>query len=711
MKKRLNVVVMVTLLFCFSIGSVSILSAQEIYNVSKPTYQVTADYGVMIPTRDGVRLASNIWKPKAEGKFPVLIQYSPYPKNREAAPRYFAERGYVVICAEKRGCGNSEGLTLDYFSAVEFQDGYDLVEWAAVQPWSNGKVGMFGNSYPAMMATRAAALQPPHLVALAYASEYANFFGDCFFPGGVRNSTLWGFRHLQNILRTMLKGPVYDDPVKGQNARKLDLDLYNYQITHDNWKTHTDGFWKNTEYNEFWMQKDLRSKYDKLKIPIMMFQCYFDDARMGDGGYQTFQYLTEKKVPIKLIVGPWAHAMSGGPQRVDQNLMSLAWFDYWLKGIDTGIQKEPPITIFVMRENKWRHENEWPIKRTQLTKYYLTPKGNLTTSRQQLITDVSKLGKNNLQYTYKPWVGVAGGPFAAGPTMQASLQYDEYRLQMDQRRDETDSLTFTSDTLLKDMEMTGMPEIEFYASSTSNDTNFCFKLCDVLPDGKSELVSRAWLNSSYRESNVNPRTPKDFKFVKPSKINPGEVVKYKITLSSTSYVFKKGHKIRLMIAGSDWPETWPNPNPAKNTIYFAQNKNKDFSTILLPIIPKQSPSLPDPKLPILKQAPPSAEGDLHCWVEEDLGPNPDMTTNLIKYRCSAISKGKEGAAGETWVKQDWDYVLPKGKPSDHTIPFSDTYTLTKDGQKVLERTYSVMVDQDGPKIGLKVTVDGKTTEY
>jgi hypothetical protein len=121
--------------------------------------------------------------------------------------------------------------------------------------------------------------------------------------------------------------------------------------------------------------------------------------------------------------------------------------------------------------------------------------------------------------------------------------------------------------------------------------------------------------------------------------------------------------------------------------------------------------LPDPKLPIFKQAPPSAEGDLHCWVEEDLGPNPDMTTNLIKYRCSAISKGKEGAAGETWVKQDWDYILPKGKPSDHTIPFSDTYTLTKDGQKVLERTYSVMVDQDGPKIGLKVIVDGKTTEY
>jgi predicted acyl esterase len=151
---------------------------------------------------------------------------------------------------------------------------------------------MFGGSYGAMMATRTAALQPPHLVALAFESEYANFFGDCFFIGGWRSNAIWAARHMDNIPKTMLKGPIYDDPKTG--GKKVDLDLWKYQVANNNWKNHPKGFWENTEYNAFWMQKDFRSKYDKLKTPMLMIESYFDDGRMHDGGYINYQVLKEK---------------------------------------------------------------------------------------------------------------------------------------------------------------------------------------------------------------------------------------------------------------------------------------------------------------------------------------------------------------------------------------------------------------------------------
>ena len=696
MKRRLNVVVMVvTLLFCFSIGSVSIGAEYGIYNVSKPTYQVTAQYDVKIPMRDGTRLAAIIWKPEGEGKFPVVMRYWPYFKGDARTAKYFAERGYVVVQAEKRGCGNSEGFTLDYFSAVEFQDGYDLVEWVAAQSWSNGKVGMFGGSYGAMMATRTAAQQPPHLVAIAFESEYSNFFGDCFFIGGWRSNAIWAARHMDNITKTMLKGPIYDDPQTG--GKMVDLELWKYQVANNNWKNHPKGFWENMEYNEFWMHKDLRSKYDKLKIPMLMIQSYFDDGRFHDGAYINYQVLKEKGIPVKLIAGPWSHATFQGPQKVDREYYDLAWFDYWLKGIDTGIQKEPPISIFVMRENKWRHENEWPIKRTQFVKYYLTPKGNLTKSKEKVIAEVKETKKEKLRYAYKPGVGVAAGFYGAGPTNEPTLKYEEFRVQMDQRRDENDSLTFTTEELRQDMEMTGMGEVEFYASSTSDDTDFCIKISDVLPNGRSELVASTWLNSSYRESNVNPRQPKDWKFVKPTKIVPGQVYKYKYTIQHTSYVFKKGHRIRATISSSDWPTMWPNPNPAENEIHF-----KNLSYVALPIIPKQSPALPEPKMAIYADPPVMVTGELDCWIEEHLGTNTISYIGDIKYPLLRM-----GPLGEVWSGQEWRIILPKDNPYDQKVTFKRTYVLNrKDGGGMKYILSSTIDNKNGPIVNLEVEYGG-----
>jgi hypothetical protein len=331
------------------------------------------------------------------------------------------------------------------------------------------------------------------------------------------------------------------------------------------------------------------------------------------------------------------------------------------------------------------------------------------------VAEVSGTEINSLQYTYKPWVGVAADGYGLGPTMQPVLKYDEFRVQMDQRRDEIDSLTFTTEQLQEDTEVTGMAEIEFYASSTSDDTDFCVKLCDVLPDGKSELVARAWLNSSHRESNVNPRYPEDWKFVQPTKITPGEVYKYKVTIQNTSYVFKTGHRIRVTIASSDWPTMWPNANAAQNKVYFSNVDGKIdsrgkrlLSNILLPIVPPQYPLLPAPDLVTIPDA--YAPETLDCWIEEHLWPNPNGTTNLISYNCKAITTSTT-SVGNTWQDQQWSFVLPKGKPSDHSIPFLDTWILTLKDGTTIERTMTAIVDKNGPRINLKVVYGGVTYEY
>jgi hypothetical protein len=240
-------------------------------------------------------------------------------------------------------------------------------------------------------------------------------------------------------------------------------------------------------------------------------------------------------------------------------------------------------------------------------------------------------------------------------------------------------------------------EVEFYASSTSDDTDFCIKISDVLPNGKSELVASTWLNSSYRESNVNPRQPKDWKFVKPTKIVPGQVYKYKYTIQHTSYVFKKGHRIRATISSSDWPTMWPNPNPAENEIHF-----KNLSYVALPIIPKQSPALPEPKMAIYPDPPVMATGELDCWIEEHLGTNTISYIGDIKYPLLRM-----GPLGEVWAGQEWRVILPKDKPYDQKSTFKRTYILNRKDAEGLKYVFSSTIDmKNGPVVNFEVEYGG-----
>ncbi|MGE0555078.1 MAG: CocE/NonD family hydrolase [Gemmatimonadales bacterium] len=653
-------------------------------NLSEPVHEVVTDYQARVPMRDGVHLAAIVVRPAGPGKHPVVINYIPYGKQ---ANDWFARRGYVAIFAEGRGTGRSEGVMADYFDAQSFQDGYDLVEWAARQPWSTGKVGMWGISYGAINASRVAALQPPHLAAIAVNSSYANFFGDHWYPGGVRTNHPYVWHGVSNVLYTMLRGPVYDD---GKGGQTLDLETWTRHIRDNGWEGFFRPQWDHASYDDYWREKDLRSKYASFAVPTLQLANWFDHARNLDEAFQDYLVLQEKGVPQRLVVGPWTHGGLGPTEVVDFRVMRLAWFDRFLKGVETGITREPPVTVFVMRENRWRHEAAWPIARTAPTRFYPTPSGGLAPE------PAPDAAARRLRYTYRPWVGSAAGPY--GTWFQPA--YDDYLVQPDQRTDEAESLTFTTEPLEGDVEVTGMAEITFFATSSSDDADFTIKLSDVLPTGKSELVTRGWLNSSHRDSDVNPRRPEDWRFERPTPIIPGKVYRYRVTLQNVAYLFRRGHRIRLTIASSDWPSNWPNPKPAENHILFESPDGAARTELVLPIVPAPASPLSAPTLPMLAREPGTDRGvdpgpPERIWVENDL------TAGIVSYRMERTT-ARAVPGGTLDDRTEWRIDVTRTPPYRQAVDYHATWTLRRPGKPDLRFVYRVATDSSGPRASVRV---------
>ena len=649
-------------------------SSAPYQRLSPASHATTTDFEVRVPMRDGVELAVNIVRPKAPGRFPVVVNYVPYGKDPDP---YFAQRGYVAVFAEGRGTGTSAGVMADYFDAQSFRDGYDLVEWVGRQPWSNGNVGLWGISYGAINATRIAALKPPHLKAIAVNSAYANFYGDHWYPGGVRTNHPYIWHGAGNVLYTMLRGPAYDD---GKGGKVLDLDRWKRHATDNGWRTFFAPQWNHPTYDEYWREKELRSKYPDFAVPTLQVGNYFDHARNHDEVYQNYLVLKEKKVPQKLVVGPWTHGGFGPGPALDFQALMVAWFDRFLKGIDNGITKEPPVAVFVMRENRWRFESDWPIARTKMTRLFLTAPGGLDSAPPR--------DGPPRRFTYQPWVGSAAGPY--GTWFNAT--YGDYIGLPDQRVDELESLTFTTPALSADTEVTGMPEISFLASSTASNTDFTIKLSDVGPSGRSDLVTRGWLNSSYRDSDVNPRTPAEWRFVPPTPIVPGQVYRYRVTLQNVSYLFRRGHRIRVTIASSDWPSNWPNRLPADNEIHFVGG-DADGSSIMLPVLPPPATPLATPRFVAAPASPPRATApgsSERFWVEQDL--DGRQVAYRAEYRRERPVPG--GTVGEV---TEWRITLAKTPPFDQVVEYTTTMTVRRPDKPNVKMVYRVRTDAQGPR--------------
>ncbi len=566
--------------------------------------------------RDGITLRADVYRPESDGRYPAILSRLPYGKDLRFAmtshymyPLRYVEAGYVVVIQDCRGTGQSDGE--HYHFRCEPEDGYDTVEWVAAQPWCNGNVGMIGASYLGGTQWLAAIMRPPHLKAICPAQASAVIRGLPTTQGGVFNLR-GSLRHAIGLagdaVRKSKLTPEEKQAAAGRLAYMMDHvdDLCSFLPLKDVFKVNVPQLdaapfyadWlANLVSDEYWARLYSPLPVERIELPTLHLTGWYDF--MCPGVLENFLALKERggseaaRKHRKLIIGPWVHGgelssrvddVDFGPasagSAVDVPGIHIRWFDRWLQGTDSGILDEPPVKVFVMGDNVWRDESEWPLARTQYTPYYFHSAGRAN----------SRLGDGVLSrelpaeaatdtYDYDPR---NPAPSKGGPHVNSSyvgILFDQQELE---QRD--DILVYSTPELTEDVEVTGPVRVRLWAASSAVDTDFTAKLVDVWPDGRAYNLTEGIVRARYRESASEARF-----------IEPGRMYEYSIDLGATGIAFKVGHRIRVEISSSSFPKWDPNLNTghpigmdaevqvAHQTIY---HDAAHPSHILLPLIPR-----------------------------------------------------------------------------------------------------------------------------
>jgi putative CocE/NonD family hydrolase len=577
------------------------------------------EFDVPATMRDGVVLRANVFRPDDNGSYPVVLTRTPYGKEFATVTPFLdairmVRAGYIVVIQDTRSRFNSEGPEWTPF-ANEAEDGYDTVEWAAALPGSNGNVGMYGASYFGFTQWAAAGLNPPHLKAIMPSITWSNYRDGTGWRGGAMELGTMGNWYLSTAFDVLLKR--YKDAPLAEKGRVIATLVYEIN------RLRTEGYYSlplkdfeplrklgladeqisdiiNNPYSaEFSKPLSPQEWYDQVKVPSLNIGGWYDIFTKGTLENYTAmrnEGSTPEVRQSKLLIGPWSHVNytnTVGEQdfgfganmafiNVQTDLTGLAqrWFDGWLKGIDTGITREAPIKIFVMGENVWRDEQEWPLVRTQYTPFYLHSNGKANTLNGNGLLSTEKPGQETAdRYTYDPQNPVVT---AGGNTLMNALFTPGVK---DQRRNEEreDVLCYTSEPLAKDTEVTGPIVVKLWASSDARDTDFVARLVDVYPDGFAQNLADGIIRARYRNGDT------------PELIEPGKAYEFTIDLWATSNLFKAGHRIRVDITSSNFPRWDRNPNTGEafGSDATTRSANQTIlhdaehpSHIVLPIIPR-----------------------------------------------------------------------------------------------------------------------------
>ena len=580
-------------------------------------YKVVRERNVMVPMRDGTRLATDVFRPDAPGRFPVLINRGPYGKdayveNPDHSVWYFPKYGYAVLSQDCRARFESEGD--DYIPLFqEAQDGWDTVEWAARQTWSTGRVGTTGQSYLGATQYTLAGSNPlpPHLQAMAPVSASSDFHQSWVYHTGgamewgwmVPYAILKGRNALERIGRTDLLAQMDEYVLPAGNFGQPLTDQWYRHLPLRDWidrlketAPYFQEYFDQELDGPYWWRINLLRHLKGINIPLFHISSWYDIFL--EGALNAFQAISRQggsalaRENQKLLVGPWAHIRpytepnSGGCGDIDfgpgasieLHEFLRRWFDHWLKDEDTGLMREPPVYIFVMGENRWRQEKEWPLARTNYTRFYLHSQGSANSGggTGQLST-VPPAEEPTDNYLYDPNEPV---PTSGGNTLIIPYGVAD----QGPVEDRQDVLVYTSEPLGKDLEITGPIKVNLFAASSAVDTDFTAKLVDLRPDGYAQNLQDGIVRARYRTSAAEP-----------SFIEPGRVYEYTIDLWSTSHVVKTGHQLRGEISSSNFPRFDRNPNTgsrlgvdtrlenAQQTIYHSAQYP---SCIVLPIIPR-----------------------------------------------------------------------------------------------------------------------------
>lgn len=594
---------------------------------------------------DGIRLAARLWLPKGAEQAPVpaIFEYIPYRKRDltrrrdEITHRYLAGHGYACIRVDIRGSGESEGVLVDQYRQSEMDDGVAVIQWLAEQPWCDGNVGMMGISWGGFNSLQIAALRPPALKAIITACstddlylDNMHYMGGCLLTDNLSEST--------TMFSVNTCPP--DPQLVGERWREMWLErLAGSGLWLDTWLQHQ-------RRDDYWRHGSVCEDYGAIQCPVMAVGGWAD-------GYTNaiFRLLEHLQVPRQGLVGPWGHKYPhmGRPGPAIGFLQeALRWWDYWLKGKETGIMDEPtlrawmqasvpPTTHYQQRPGRWVAESAWPSENIRWQAFPLAPYRLVTDKRQRRRGDAEQSVQSPLS------VGLFAGKWCSY-TAAPDLPHD-------QREEDGGALVYDSEPLTEKLEILGAPEVELELSVNRPVAMVAVRLSDIAPDGKATRVTYGMLNLTRRNSNEKSEP------LKPDK-------RYRITvgMNHIAQQFPAGHRIRLSVSTSYWPLAWPPPEAVSMVIHTLD------SVLLLPARP---PREEDAAVTFAEAegAPPAAidhvEPPHHNWlVHRDLAEDVSVL-EVIKdegsYRVEAIDMEVGDRTRDWYTYRDDDFTSARGE--------------------------------------------------
>ncbi len=501
---------------------------------------------VMIPMRDGKHLSAWLYFPLGSGPWPVVFEQryaSLRGESTRQAATEFASSGYVVALVNFRGTHQSEGAWVGYRALQwgELQNGYDTCEWLAAQSWSSGKVGTFGSSQGGYAQNYLAVTQPPHLVCQYMTDTGLSLFEEGYRIGGTTRPER--FREMDGVCR---------DPEDNQRLLR-------------EWFEHP-------HYDEYWQAEDCTRHFDKMNVPCLTIGSWYDF--MNQGSIASFRGRQHRGGPNsrgsqQLIIGPWLHGRLNKGNTVGEltypenaawpvRQHMIWWFDHYLKGKRTGVQRDSAVRYYVMGAvgevdapgNVWRNASDFPPA-TLPTDLFLHAEGKLASLRPSEADSQTRFTSDPLHPMEIPGTSFPGAKDARG------------------FEDQSEVLTFTTDELTTPVEWTGRVSAEIFLSSTAKDTDLIVRISDVYPDGRSILIVDYPWRVRYRDG-----------FDHQVLMNPGEVVPVAFPVGWMSQIFNAGHRIRVTIASTGAPLYEPNPQTGEPlTIAFPPNAVSATNTI------------------------------------------------------------------------------------------------------------------------------------
>ena len=566
-------------------------------------YSVTKEISVQAAMRDGTILRADVCAPDAPGKFPVILERSPYDKAHplyDEKGRKLAERGYLFVVQDTRGrCASDGELEMGFFSSdhMEAEDGYDTVEWCAGLPKSNGRVGTTGGSYNGFAQLALAALRPPHFEAMMPQVACANLLdremGGVLRLGRVHwwvlNSLTPGQRQRHDTRFGARTQAAQEQVFLNRDRSKWTWFLPLMEIPDEQMPGGLGRLWRKWLADHATDHFGFEAKHREMDVPALTTTGWYDQQI---GAIKNFTGLMANGMSERardnpyLIIGPWEHDETVWPSKLgpldfgaqahlDFYDISEQWFSRWLKDDEHALDDWPRVRLFIMGRNEWRDADDWPLPGTQYTDLYLHSGGQANDVEGDGVLSPEPPGEEPTDgYAYDPrdpvmsifTMGAGHGPFDQRP--------------LDERRD---VLRYATPPLEKAVEVTGPTRVTLFAASSARDTDFTARLIDVWPDGYAQELCYGIVRARYRES-----------FESPTLIEPGRAYEYRIQMNPTGNLFRPGHRIRVDISSSDFPNFDRNHNTggddySESTLVTAQqtvfHEAVRPSRVVLPVIP------------------------------------------------------------------------------------------------------------------------------